>query len=334
MANHISPSFPRLVQEFFTEYLVVQRNLSAHTVSSYRDTFRLLLRYLEEYHHKRPSRLNLKDLDAPLILAFLDHIESQRGNAIRSRNVRLAAIRTFFRYATHHDLGALQTIQRVQAIPTKRYDRPLLGFLTPDEMQAILDAPNRATWSGARDHAMWAMFYNTGARVSEVTAMCMGDLDLEQGPCIRIRGKGRKRRAIPLWKTTQRVLIDWRRRTHVDPEAPLFPNRTGHRMTRTGVEDRLRRSVRGAADRCPSLKDRNVSPHILRHTTAMHLLRSGVDITVIALWLGHESPDTTHQYVEADIEMKRKTLDAIREPDSSDDAWQPTDDLLRFLDSL
>lgn len=334
MATAVAPSFPRLVQQFFTHYLVNQRNLSRHTVASYRDTFRLLLRYMEEHHGKQPSQLNLMDLDAPTILAFLDHLEGSRGNAVRSRNVRLAAIRTFFRYAAHADPAALATVQRVQAIPNKRYDRPLLGFLTAQEMQAILDSPSRATWSGARDYAMWATLYNTGARVSEIIASRVGDLDLVERRCIRIQGKGRKERIVPLWKMTQTILAKWLERVRSEPAAPLFPNRAGSPMSRTGIEERLRRAVQVAAEHCPSLRGRQVSPHTLRHTTAMHLLQSGVDVTVIALWLGHESPETTHQYVEADLEMKRKALDILSQPESAISPWRPNDELLAFLDSL
>lgn len=334
MTKTASPPFPQLVQQFFASYLMQQRNLSPHTVASYRDTFRLLLRYVEEHKGKRPSRLILADLDAQVILAFLDDLEKRRGNTARTRNVRLAAIHTFFDYAASRDPGALATVQQVHAVPHKRYDRPLLGFLTTAEMTAILEAPDRTSWSGARDHAMWTTFYNTGARVSEITAMCMADLDLGSQASVRIDGKGRKQRVIPLWKSTQRILAQWRQRTHREPDAPVFPNRTGQRMTRTGVEDRLRRSVRTAAEGCPTLKGRRVSPHTLRHTTAMHLLQAGVDITVIALWLGHESPETTHQYVEADLEMKQRTLDILAEPTAADVRWKPTDELLAFLASL
>ena len=334
MAGTNSPPFARLVQQFFTTYLVQQRNVSPHTVASYRDTFRLLLRYVADRQGTRPAHLQLADFNAAVILAFLDALEQQRGNAPRSRNVRLAAIHTFFHYAASYDPGALATIHSVLAIPFKRYDRPLLGFLTVAEMQAVLDAPDRTTWSGARDHAMWATFYNTGGRVSEITALRRADLDLEDPAAVRIHGKGRKQRAVPLWNSTRRILRQWRERTQIAPDAPVFPNRAGHALTRTGVEDRLRQSLHTAATRCPSLQGQRVSPHTLRHTTAMHLLQSGVDMTVIALWLGHESPETTHQYVEADLEMKRRTLGRLTEPAAADMPWQPTDELLAFLTSL
>jgi site-specific recombinase XerD len=276
----------------------------------------------------------LTDLDASLILAFLNHLENERRNSIASRNVRLAAIRSFLNYAALRDPGALASIQRVQAIPSKRYDQPILGFLTREEMQAILDAPDRSTWSGERDYAMWATFYNTGARVSEVIALRMRDLDLDHRSCVQIRGKGRKQRVVPLWKATTKILAQWKERVRGEPDAPAFPNRTGRPLTRSGVEDRLRRAVQKAAERCPTLKERQVSPHTLRHTTAMHLLQSGVDITVIALWLGHESVETTHHYVEADLAMKRQALENLSEPSTPNQQYHPSDRLLAFLESL
>lgn len=329
------PLFSQLVQDFFCQYLLEQRNASRHTVASYRDTFRLLLGYADRHLGKKPSDLVLTDLDASFILAFLNHLENDRLNSIASRNIRLAAIRSFLNYAALRDPGALATIQRVQAIPSKRYDQPMLGFLTREEMQAILEAPDRSTWSGERDYAMWATFYNTGARVSEVIALRMRDLDLDRRSCVEIWGKGRKQRLIPLWKTTTKILAHWKERVRGEPDAPAFPNRNGRPLTRSGVEDRLRRAVRKAAEQCPTLRERRVSPHTLRHTTAMHLLQSGVDITVIALWLGHENLETTHHYVEADLEMKRQALENLGEPSAaSSQRYCPSDRLLAFLESL
>lgn len=328
------PSFPQLLQDFFYQRLMRERNASAHTVASYRDTFRLLFCYAEQHLGKKPSDLTMADIDSPLILAFLHHLEMERGNSIRTRNVRLAGIRSFVSYAAHRDPSSLPSIQRVRAIPSKRHDRPLLGFLSQDEMQAILEAADRSTWCGQRDHAMWATFYNTGARVSEIIALRMRDLDLDHRACVHIHGKGRKQRLAPLWKTTMAILAQWKGRVGRDLEGPAFPNRRGLPLTRSGVEDRLRRAVRVATRRCPTLEGRRITPHTLRHTTAMHLLQSGVDITVIALWLGHESPDTTHQYVEADLAMKERALAKLPEPSMSCRRYRPNDRLLAFLEQL
>lgn len=327
-------SFPALLQGFFCQRLIGQRNVTARTVAAYRDTFRLLLRYAESQIRRPPVAVTIADLDAPLILGFLEHLEHERGNCARTRNLRLVAIRSFLRYAAHQEPTALPAIQRVLAIPMKRFDRPLLGFLSHPEMQAILEGPDRTTWSGQRDHVMLTSFYNTGARVSEVISLCIGDLDLVHGASIRIRGKGRKERATPLWRSTVRLLREWLKRINRAPEAPLFPNRNGRAMSRSGVEQRLRVAVTTAQEGCPSLRGRRISPHTIRHTTAMHLLQSGVDLSVIALWLGHESPATTHRYLEADLEMKERALQSLQEPSTGRQRFRATDQLLTFLDSL
>ena len=218
-----TPRFPSLLQDFFCQRLIGQRNVTARTVAAYRDAFRLLLRYAESTLHRSPVALTLAELDAPLILGFLDHLEKERGNCARSRNLRLVAIRSFLRYAAHRDPVALPTIERVLAIPTKRFDRPLLGFLSSAEMQAILEAPDRSTWSGQRDHVMLTTLYNTGARVSEIVGMCIADLDLVGGACVRIRGKGRKERVTPLWRSTATLLGDWLGTSAVTPEHPCSP---------------------------------------------------------------------------------------------------------------
>jgi integrase/recombinase XerD len=329
-----SPGFPSLLQDFFCQRLIGQRNVTARTVAAYRDTFRLLLRYAESRLHRSPVTIKLSELDAPLILGFLDHLEHDRGNCARTRNLRLAAIRSFLHYAAYCDPAALPTVQRVLAIPTKRFDKPLLGFLSRPEIQVILEAPDRSTWSGQRDHVMLTTFYNTGARVSEIIALCVGDLDMDHGASVRICGKGRKQRATPLWRSTAKLLRDWLKRIGRDPEAPIFPNRYGRPLSRSGVEQRLRIAVAIAEERCASLGGRRISPHTLRHTTAMHLLQSGVDLTVIALWLGHESPATTHQYVEADLAMKERALALLQEPSTRRQRFHASDRLLAFLDGL
>jgi site-specific recombinase XerD len=333
-AKPSAPLFSQLIQDFFCQYLLEQRNASRHTVASYRDAFRLLFEYADRHLGKKPSDLVLTDLDASLILGFLNHLENDRKNSIASRNIRLAAIRSFLNYAGFRDPGALASIQRARAIPNKRCDQALLGFLSREEMQAILDAPDRTTWSGERDYAMWATFYNTGARVSEVIALQVKDLDLAHRSCVQIQGKGRKQRLIPLWKSSIKILARWKAQLPGGPATPLFPNRTGRPLTRSGVESRLERAVRKATEQCPTLTERHISPHTLRHTTAMHLLQSGVDITVIALWLGHESPETTHHYIEADLAMKTRALESLSEPSTSTRLYRPGDRLLTFLESL
>jgi site-specific recombinase XerD len=332
--THREVSFASVLQEFFCQRLIKQQNVSPQTVASYRDTFRLLLRYAEARTHKSPATLAFAELDAEFILGFLDHLEAERGNSVRSRNARLAAIRAFMRYAALCDPALLPTIQQVLAIPAKRFGRSGIEFLSREEMQAILDAPNRASWSGHRDHVMLATFYNTGARVSEITALRVGDVRLDASRCIHLHGKGRKQRAVPLWKHTVGRLKEWLPRTANRADAPLFPNRNGKPMTRFGVTNRLRRAIHAASELCPSLKHRRISPHTIRHTTALHLLQSGVDITVIALWLGHESPATTHLYIEADLAMKERALSQLQPLPTRDRRYHPTDRLLAFLEGL
>jgi site-specific recombinase XerD len=244
------------------------------------------------------------------------------------------AVRSFLRYASYRDPAALPTIQRVLAIPLKRFDRPLLGFLSREQMQALIDAPDRTTWSGQRDHIMLSTFYNTGARVSEIIGLRVNDVELNRSAAVHIRGKGRKQRLTPLWRGTARLLRDWLARQHSDGNAPVFPNRAGHALSRSGVEQRLRVAVAVAQQSCPSLRGLSVSPHTLRHTTAMHLLQSGVDLTVIALWLGHESPETTHHYIEADLTMKERALATIQQPRGRTLRYHAGDRLLAFLDGL
>lgn len=331
----IAPSFTKLVQSFFTEHIVHQRALSSRTVAAYRDTFRLLLTFAEKTTGKPPTRIRLIDINAKLVLAFLAHLEKVRKNAARSRNARLAAIRSFLKYATHHDVSALQTIQQVMAIPMKRFDRPMLGFLSRDEIQAILEAPDPHSWTGQRDRVLFAVLYNTGARVSEVINVRAKDAILDTSPSIHILGKGRKQRTVPLWHSTVALLRAWKRRLGaVPPDAPLFPNRDGVPMTRSNVRQRLELAIRIAAEKHPQLLKRTISPHTFRHTTAMHLLQSGVDITVIALWLGHESPATTHIYVEADLAMKESALGKLRPPKTKSVRYRPPDQLLQFLQNL
>lgn len=327
------PSFASMLQRFFLERLLNQRNASAHTVTSYRDTFRLLLEYVSRRTHKSPSLLTMEELNAGVVLDFLDHVETERGNAPSSRNVRLAAIRSFFRYCGYLAPGSLGIVQKVLAIPTKRTTHREVGFLSVEEMQAIIDAPDITTWSGLRDHTMFATLYNTGARVSEIIGMKIMDLS-PTAPSVRIHGKGRKDRVMPLWQSTVKLLKGWLRHIGGDPGGPLFPNGRGKPMTRHGVEYRLGMAKKAAEVRCPSMRAKHVSPHSVRHTTAIHLLQSGVDINVIALWLGHESPITTHQYLQADLAMKKRALENLYPPHTKSVLFKPHDSLLKFLESL
>ena len=327
-------AFPVLIQDFFLRRLIQQRGVSVRTVESYRDAFELLLTFAGRRTGKVPSALSLADLDAPLVLDFLDHLESERGNSARTRNARLAAIRSFMAYASVRDPALLPVAQRVLAIPAKRFDQPVLGYLTQDEMAAVLAAPDRSTWSGQRDAVLLATMYNTGARVSEITGLRVRDVLLDRQAAVHLHGKGRKERAIPLWKSTAAELRAWLRRTDEDPAAPVFPNRGGRPLARSGVRDRLDRAVSAAARRCPSLQGRRVSPHTLRHTCAMHLLQSGVDLAVIALWLGHADPATTHQYLEADLATKEAALQRLTAPTQQVTRYRAKDKLLAFLEEL
>lgn len=329
-----APNFAALVQDFFCRRLIQQQNASERTVASYRDTFRLLLGFLEKARSKPPVALTLADLDAPTIAAFLDHLERERHNSIRTRNTRFAAIRSFLKYAATRDPASLPIVQRVLAIPMKKFPRSVLGYLSRDEVSALLEAPDSSTWSGHRDRVLFALLYNTGARVSEAIALRRTDLAPDSGRTVRITGKGRKQRVVPLWQGTARRLREWMTRIGPEPDALLFPNRDGRPLSRSGVEKRLQKAVRDAADRCPSLRGKRISPHTLRHTTAMHLLQSGVDVTVIAMWLGHESPETTHHYVEADLAMKDEALSKLEEVPTPRVRYRAGDKLLKFLEGL
>ena len=330
----VERAFPALLQDFFHRRLVAQRCVSAHTIASYRDTFTLFLGYAAGRTGRTPSALTLSDLDAPMVLGFLDHLETERGNSARTRNLRLTAIRSFMRYASLREPSLLPVAQRVLAIPVKRFDRPVLGYLSRDEITAIIDAPDRSTWSGQRDAVLFAVLYNTGARVSEITRLHVGDVILDRASSLLLHGKGRKERVVPLWKSTAAQLRRWLPRIDGNADAPVFPNRAGRPLSRSGVEHQLRVACRKASERHPSLATRRVSPHTLRHTTAMHLLQSGVDITVIALWLGHEDTATTHQYVEADLGMKEAALRRVEDPAPQPLRFTASDRLLDFLEAL
>jgi len=322
------------LQRYFCQYLIGQRNLSPRTISAYRDTFKLLLHFLEQRYRKQADELSVADLDAPRILAFLDDLERRRGNSARSRNARLAALRSFIRYAASVEPLLLPVAQCLLAIPSKRFEHRTIGYLSREQMQTLLDAPDAKTQTGLRDRVLLMLMYNTGARVSEIAALRVGDLRLDDGGAVHIRGKGRKQRAVPLWRQTVRLLRQWLKRTDPSPEKPLLANARGGMMTRAGITQRLRQAFAFAAKRDPSLRNRTVSPHTIRHTTAMHLLQSGVDLSVIAIWLGHESIQTTHQYLQADLESKKKALASLKSPHLSPSRPAATKPLMRFLEGL
>jgi site-specific recombinase XerD len=328
-----SPLLAPFLQFFFAEHLIVHRRVSPETVASYRDTFRLLLQFLQRFVGKEPSRLTLADIQPPVILQFLDSLEQNRGNCARTRNVRLAAVRSFFRLLALRDPASVDVAARVLAIPVKRWDHRLVGHLTRPEIDAILAAPDLKTWTGRRDHALLLTLYNTGARVSEMISVQRDQFSYGATSMLSLMGKGRKERSVPLWPRTARILRGWLADFAAN-RTGLFTNARGGLLSRDGVAYILQESVRRALPNCPTLATKRISPHVLRHTTAMHLLQSGVDITVIALWLGHESLETTHVYIEADLQMKQQALEKVEPAGQGFRRFAPSDDLLAFLSAL
>lgn len=322
------------LEAFFTERLMAQRQASPHTVAAYRDTFCLLFAFVEQETKKAPATLVIEDLDVPTITAFLDHLERGRGNAVRTRNARLAAIHSLFRFAALRHPEHAGVIERVLAIPPKRFDRRVVSFLTDAEVDALLGAPDRSTFLGRRDHALLLTAVQTGLRVSELVNVRVGDVALGTGAHLRCWGKGRKERATPLTANTVAVLRSWLDERGAAPTAPLFTGRRGSPLSRYGIAAIVERHVAAAATSCPSLASKTVSPHVLRHTTAMRLLHAGVDTTVIALWLGHEGIETTQMYVHADLSLKEKALARITPIESAPGRYRPPDKLLAFLEAL
>jgi len=322
------------LQAFFTDRLIAQLAASGHTVAAYRDTWRLLLAFTAARTHVAPSRIDITSLDAPLIGAFLNHLEHDRGNSVRTRNARLAAIHSLFTFAALRHPEHAEVIARVLAIPPKRHDRTHLTYLVPDEVTALLAAPNRSTWTGRRDHALILLAITTGLRVSELTALTRTDLHLGGGAHLRCRGKGRKDRATPLTRETIAVLRTWSTEQTLEPATPLFPTRTGRPMTRDAVAARLAIHTATAATHCPSLTSKKITPHILRHTAAMRLLHAGVDLTTIALWLGHEGSETTQIYLHADLALKERAIARTTPTGTSAGRYRPNDRLLTFLEAL
>lgn len=330
----MSSTFPGLVQAFFTDRLLRQRNASPHTIAGYRDTFRLLLHFAAGQLKKVPAKLALEQLDAPLIGAFLDHVEKKRGNSARSRNTRLAAIHSFFRYVSFHEPAHADLCRRILAIPGKRYERKQIEYLMPEEIDALLAAPDRTSWIGRRDQALLLMGIVTGLRVSELIGLKRDDVVLGTGAYVRCEGKGRKERCTPLRKDAVAVLAKWLRESPAEPTDPLFPSSRGGPLSRDAVERLIARHQRTAQHRCPSLKRKTVTPHVLRHTAAMQLLRHGIDRSVIALWLGHESVETTQMYLHADLRLKEAALSKMVPLDVKPGRFRPDDKLLAFLEGL
>jgi site-specific recombinase XerD len=329
-----NPNFAVLLESFFTQRLMQQRQASKHTISSYRDTFRLLLQFAQQRLHKAPSRLAFEEIDAPLIVAFLDDLEKRRGVTARSRNLRLTAIRSFFHYAAYEAPACSAQIQRVLAIPSKRFTRALVHFLNRAEVDALLAAPDQHSWSGRRDHAFILVAVQTGLRLSEMTGLERHDVTLGTGSHVRVVGKGRKERCTPLSKQTRAVMKAWLQELPKAGGQPLFPNAMGGRLSAHGVHYILTKHATAASKDCPSLQHKRVTPHVLRHTTAMDLLHEGVEQSVIALWLGHESIETTQIYLEANLALKEEILAKTTPPNGRPGRYRPDDKLLAFLKSL
>jgi len=326
--------FPSLLERFFAQRLIAQRRVSPHTIASYRDTFRLLLQFVEKLLRKPPSRLALADLEPSLIGSFLDQLEKDRGNSARSRNLRLTAIRSFYRFAAHEEPAQSALIQRVLAMPAKRYVKKLIGFMTRPEIEALLAAPDLSTWIGRRDRAFLLVAVQTGLRLSEMTSIQREDLVLGTGAHVRCMGKGRKERCTPLTKQAVDTIRAWLR--ELSRGEVLFPSVRGGKLSADGVQLLLARHLATARQRCPSLKNKRVTPHVLRHTAAMELLQAGVDRSVIALWLGHESIETTQMYLDADLALKEKAMSKTTpfQDGKPVPRFRPEDRLLAFLKNL
>jgi integrase/recombinase XerD len=327
-------SFATVLTRFFTQRLIQQRHASSHTVGSYRDTFRLLLKFTKAQTGKAPSSLAWQDIDAPLISAFLDDLEDRRHISARTRNLRLTAVRSLFKYAAFELPEHAEQIQRVLAIPCKRCTHQQIGYLNRQEVEALLAAPDRRVWAGRRDYAWLLLAVQTGLRLSELTGLTWHDVHLGTGAHVRVIGKGRKERCTPLTKQTAVVLQAWMQEPQRGDAKVVFPNRGGGRLSSDGVQYLLTQQVRIARSTCHSLQDKRVSPHRLRHTAAMNLLQAGVDTAVIAMWLGHESVETTHVYLEADLELKRRMLAKTTPHGATPSIYKPDDALLSFLKNL
>ncbi|MHB8278256.1 MAG: site-specific integrase [Candidatus Humimicrobiaceae bacterium] len=327
-------TFSALLESFFTDRLMRQRNASPNTIASHRDTFRLLLKFARKLFKKEPSKLKIEDIDAPFIGSFLDYLEKERNNTARSRNVRLSSIHSFFKYVALEEPGCGALAQRILSIPSKRFKQKPVEFLSTAEADALLAAPDQSTWAGRRDRALLLLALQTGLRVSELIGLCLSDIKLGTGAHVHCTGKGRKERCTPLRKEAVAILRSWLRERNCNSQEPLFPNARGGRLSRDGVEYLLAKHAKTAKKNCPILKDKKISPHVLRHSMAMDLLQHGVDQTVIALWLGHEKVETTQIYLHADMKLKEQALSKAEPRDMKLKRFHPDDELLEFLKSL
>lgn len=330
----ISANLPALLQSFFTDRLLRQRQASPHTIAGYRDCFRLLLHFAKERLGKMPSQLRIEDLDAPFIGLFLDHLEGVRNNGARTRNARLAALHSFFKYVAFEEPAYAQHCQRILAMPNKRHERRPIEFLNREEIDALLAAPNLSTWLGRRDRTLLLVAVQTGLRVSELIGLNCQDIVLGTGANVRCFGKGRKQRCTPLRPETANALAAWLRERRSLPDNPVFPSIRGGRLSRDAVERLITKYTQRAESTCPSLKRKKISPHVLRHSAAMDLLQHGVDRSVIALWLGHESVETTQIYLHADMRLKEKALSRTAPLGIKSTRYRPDDHLLSFLEAL
>ena len=326
--------FPRLLTAFFTDRLMQQLQASPHTIASYRDRFRLLVRHARKVLKKAPTQLELGDLDTDFLGAFLSHLENQRGNDARTRNTRLAAIRSFFGYVASHEPQHAALAQRVLAMPNKRHTRRPVDFLNRDEVEALLRAPDLRTRAGRRDRTLLLVAVQTGLRASELFGLRCGDVQLGPGAHLRCHGKGRKERCTPLRKDAAAALRNWLEELRGEPDTPVFPNQRGGSLSHDGLDYLLAKHLTVARAACPSLKNKRVTPHVLRHTAAMDLLQNGVDRAVIALWLGHESVETTYVYLHADLKLKEKAMAKTTPSQLPPNRYRPDDEVLAFLNSL
>ena len=327
-------TFPELLQHFFTDRLRNQMEASPNTIAGYRDTFRLFLRFASEKCGKDPTKLQVEDLSVELVSDFLHHVETARRNTARTRNTRLTAIRSFFRYVAMSEPAHMLHCQKILAMPSKRYVRRTVDFLDGQEMQALLNAPDRTTWVGRRDQLILLVALQTGLRASELVNLRPMDVVLGPGSHIRCEGKGRKQRCTPLRKETAKLLEAWMKELQAAESGPLFPTIRGDRMSRDAFEHIVRKNTLLASGSCRSLVGKRISPHVLRHSTAMELLQHGVDQSVIALWLGHESVETTQVYVHADLRLKEKALASVAATPCKPGRYRPDDKLLVFLEAL
>ncbi len=326
--------FPIYVQRFFTERLTTQLRASQNTVASYRDTFRLLLKYAFDHLGRIPTDLQVVDIDADVVGGFLSFVETERGNGARTRNARLAAIRSFFKFVAVNEPQLLYHCQRILAMPAKRYEKRAISYLNRDEIEALIAAPDLATWFGRRDRTLILLALQTGLRVSELINLTCDDVILGTGAHVRCMGKGRKERSTPLRKDCATALRNWLAERAIDPSKPLFVSNRGDRLSRDAVELIVRKYVRLASSRCATLKGKHVTPHVLRHSAAMQLLQNGVDRTIIALWLGHESVETTQMYIHADIKLKEQAMAKTKPVAVPAGRYRPNDELLAFLEAL